>query len=76
MNIQAEKQGLCVNLIIDGKIIHEHLKLIGLQEDVLRKELAKMSYLDPSDILLATMDHKREIHIYGKNSENDFNVLD
>ena len=58
MKIKASKKGLCVNLIIDGNIMMEHLKNINKDSAWLLTRLENMGYSDYSNILLASCDTK------------------
>ena len=67
MNLKAEKQGLCANVIIDSKIMPNNLKNINKTEEWLRKELKVKGYKDTSDILLATVDVNDKVVVYERN---------
>lgn len=43
-----------VNLILDGKLIHDNLEVAGVSEKQLKKEIAKVGAKDPSQILLCS----------------------
>ena len=53
MQISTAYEGLCVNVIIDGEVIEENLKGIGLDREWLHRELAGKNI---RDILLAYVD--------------------
>ena len=77
MNLKAQKQGLCANLIIDGKIMPNNLKNIKKDEQWLRKELKVKGYKELDDILLATLDINEKLIIYEKNPGLEaFDVLE
>lgn len=67
MNLKAQKQGLCANLIIDGKIMNENLKNVRKDENWLKKELKVKGYKELDNILLATLDVNEKLVIYEKN---------
>lgn len=67
MNLKVQKQGLCANLVIDGKIMNENLKNVHKDEDWLRKELKIKGYKELDNILLATLDINEKLVIYEKN---------
>lgn len=69
MNIKTDYKGLCVNLIIDGKILDEHLKAIGKDTKWLNNELHKKGVKNISDVLLAYIDSSKKINIYLKNKD-------
>ncbi|WP_238883518.1 DUF421 domain-containing protein [Clostridium sp. YIM B02551] len=74
LNIQASYEGIVADIIIDGKIIEDHLKLMNRDKDWLLKELEKKSIKSPGEVFLATMDSKGEVYIDLKNK--DPKVLD
>lgn len=73
MNLKIEKQGLCSNVIIDGKIMHKNLENINKTDKWLEKEL-KIKGKNINDILLATVDINEKLNLYLRNNEEK--VLD
>ena len=71
MKIKVEKEGLCSNVIIDGKIMHNNLENIKKDEKWLNKALKVKGYNDISKILLATVDVNEKIVIYERNLNDD-----
>jgi len=67
MNIKVDKEGLCSNVIIDGKIMKNNLKNINKEEKWLIKQLKVKGYSDISKILLATVDINQKIAVYERN---------
>lgn len=77
MNLKAQKQGLCANLIIDGKIMNENLNNVRKDENWLKKELKVKGYKELDNILLATLDVNEKLVIYEKNlGLEPFDVLE
>ena len=77
MNLKVEKEGLCSNVIIDGKIMHNNLKNIKKDEKWLYKVLKVKGYSDISKILLATVDVNEKLVIYERNlNDNPKDVLE
>lgn len=75
LKIQKQKTGLCANLIIDGKIIHESLKIMHKDEKWLMHEIKVKGY-KLNDIILATLDLTDNFQVYGKNvNSQSYNVL-
>lgn len=66
LNIQKPQEGLCANVIIDGKIMQENLKATGLDESWLRRELNRQNTASVSDVILATVDPDRQLSVYPK----------
>lgn len=71
MGIKVEREGLCSNIIIDGKIMHNNLKNIKKDEKWLNKQLKVKGYSDISKILLATIDVNEKLVIYERNYNID-----
>lgn len=77
MNLKASKQGLCANVIIDGKMMKNNLENIHKDEKWLEKELKIKGYKKLDDIMLATVDVNEKLVIYEKNrSINPTDVLE
>ena len=77
MKLKKEKQDLCANVIIDGKIMNNNLTAMNKDKKWLDKELKVKGYDDISNVLLATVDNQEKLNVYERN-ENDkpFNVLE
>jgi uncharacterized membrane protein YcaP (DUF421 family) len=76
LNLSATHQGLCANLIIDGRILYQHLKLVNRDETWLREELKKQNIEDVGQVLLASMDGNGNLYIDVKDEQvEEFNVL-
>ena len=76
LNLYVEKQGLCANVIIDGKIMYNNLNNINKTKKWLIKEL-KRNNKDINDILLATVDANDNIVFYERNKDKQvLNVLE
>ncbi len=67
MKLSIPKQGLCSNLIIDGKPMANNLKLVLKDESWLINEINKQGYESYSPILLATLDINGKLTIYERN---------
>lgn len=67
MKIKVEKEGLCFNVIIDGKIMHSNLEKTNRDDNWLIKQLKVKGYNDISKILLVTMDINEKLVIYERN---------
>lgn len=64
-NFAPEREGLYVNVIIDGKIMDEDLKYAKMTMPQLKAELKKQNK-KAEDVLLATVDIKKQLTIYPK----------
>ncbi len=77
LNLKPSKQGLCVNVIIDGNIMPNNLKKISKDEDWLKKQLKIKGYKDYSSILLATVDITEKLCVFDKKDTDTIkNVLE
>lgn len=76
MNLKPSKQGLCSNVIIDGKIMINNLKNINKDIKWLNKELELKGCNDYKNILLATVDINEKLMIFYKKEEAIKNVLE
>lgn len=56
-----------VNLILDGRILHENLKNSGHDEMWLQKQLVSQGFEKPEQIFLATLDNQNNLSIYENN---------
>lgn len=73
MNKKVVKEGLCANIIIDGKIMHNNLKNMNKDEKWLQSQLKVKGYSDLSKILLATLDTNDKIVVYERNKNLKIN---
>lgn len=69
LKLKADYQGLCSNLVIDGKIMHNNLKQIGKDEKWLMKRISNNGYDCLDDIILVTCDSKEKLTIFEKNKD-------
>ena len=77
MKVKPKKEGLCANVIIDGKIMPNNLENFHKTTDWLKKELKVKGYDDTEDILLATLDVNEKLQIYERNLDEKIkNVLE
>ncbi|MCL2406679.1 MAG: DUF421 domain-containing protein [Defluviitaleaceae bacterium] len=70
IKIPTINEDLCTNVIIDGKIIKEHLKSIYLNENLLYTELARQGIDDIDHVLLAYIDTTGVLHTHIKNNDD------
>lgn len=65
LNINPKYEGLCVNVIIDGRIIKNDLKHAGITLAELETELKKQKVAS-DDVMLATVDADKKITLFKK----------
>lgn len=66
MKLKVSKNGLCANVIIDGKVMYNNLNKINKDEKWLNKEL-RLKGKNISDIILATVDINDKVVFYERN---------
>lgn len=77
MKLNIQKEGLCANVIIDGKIMEKNLSKIKKDEKWLVKSLDVKGYKNISEILLATVDINEKLTVFLKHeNDNILNVLE
>lgn len=64
-NFTPQKEGLYINVIVDGKIMEEDLKKSGITLNELKRQL-KSQGKNPQDIILATVDINKSLTIFEK----------
>lgn len=64
-NFTPQKEGLYINVIVDGKIMEEDLKKSGMTLNELKGQL-KSQGKNPRDIILATVDINKSLTIFEK----------
>ena len=57
LNIKTEYEGLAYDLVIDGKVMHENLKILKKDYDWLKQQVEKFG-IKPEEALLVTIDGK------------------
>ena len=55
--IQPEYEGISYDLVVDGKIMYDNLKILGKNYDWLKKQVKKFGYT-PEEALIVTIDGK------------------
>lgn len=72
MNIQVQKNYIPVNLIMDGKIMSDNIKYMGVDEKFIESYIKKAKIKSSKEVLLMTLDKNGEIFIQGKYSKGYF----
>ena len=66
LNIKALESGLCANVIIDGKIMHDAAKNMNVDGKWIIHEL-KVQGKKIENVLLGTLDNNKKLLVYEKN---------
>lgn len=64
INLRPPQEGLCANVIIDGQVMQENLKMIGKNEEWLQKQLKEQKVNDVSQVLLGTCDRDNQLTLF------------
>ena len=67
MNLSPEKSGICIEIIMDGRILHENLKRLGLDLIWLDKQLKKQKYHSAKEIYLGLCDQNNNLTLFPVN---------
>ena len=67
MNITPEKAEICTEIIMDGRILHENLKRLGLDLTWLDKQLRKQKYDNAKEIYLGICDKNNNLTLFPSN---------
>lgn len=73
LKLKVNEEDLCINLLLDGKILNNNLKIIKKDETWLLKRLVKQGYPNYNDLLLVTINNKEQLSIYTKNANSKKN---
>lgn len=64
MNIITEKASICTEVIMDGRILHENLKRLGLDLTWLDKQLKMQKYNNAKEIYLGICDNNNNLSLF------------
>lgn len=64
INITPEKAQICTEVIMDGRILHENLKRLGLDLTWLDKQLKKQKYNNAKEIYLGICDKNNNLTLF------------
>ncbi len=67
MNITTEKAEICTEIIMDGRILHENLKRLGLDLTWLDKQLKLQKYNNVKEIYLGICDKNNNLTLFPVN---------
>ena len=69
MNISVNNEDILTNIIVDGKILIDNLKLTGHDLNWLDSQIKQQKIYDISNIFLATCDNNNNLTIYNKSNK-------
>ena len=70
MKLKVAYKGLCANLVIDGVIMSNNLKIFNKNDKWLLTRLSKKGYEHVEDLLLVTCDSNEKLTIYTKGEDS------
>ena len=76
MKLKVSENGICSNLIIDGKLMEENIKNMGKDIAWVITRLSKMGYTEISNLLLVICDNKEQFTIFEKETIKEPKVLE
>lgn len=66
LNIKPEYEGLPLSIVLDGHVLKNDLKKLGLTEEWLLDQLKTAGYDNPSQVLYANIDSTGKLFVQGK----------
>jgi len=63
LNLQSNYEGISTELVVDGEVIHQNLKQVGLDEKWLLNELQKQGVKDIGEVKLAALSSKGDLFV-------------
>ena len=66
MNIPPNDKGLATFVINDGRVLSHNLKILGLNEKWLEKELERRNVKSPKDVFVMCVDEQKNIYFAAK----------
>ena len=73
LKVKVSQASLPINIIMDGRLMNENIKLSGINEFFINECLAKSNIKNVKDVLLMTLDNNGEVFIQSKRSNGYFN---
>ena len=64
MNMTPEKEKICTEIIMDGRILHENIKRLGLNLQWLEKQLKEQKYSSADEIFLGICDGNKKLTLF------------
>lgn len=69
LKVKVSQNGLPVNIIMDGQLMKENVKLTGVDSGFINKCLIKANLKSIKDVLVLTLDNNGEVFIQGKTAD-------
>ena len=65
LNLSPESEYIQTEIIMDGRVLNENLKRMGLDDKWLQKQLNAQGYKKPQEIFLAVCDESNQLKLWG-----------
>ena len=73
LKVKVSQSALPINIIMDGRLMNENIKLAGIDEVFINECFKKAKVKDKKSVLLMTLDNNGEVFLQEKNSDNYYN---
>lgn len=73
LKIKVSQSSLPLNIIMDGRLITENVKLTGINDNFIKECLTKSNIKNIPDVLLMTLDNSGSVFIQAKNANSCYN---
>lgn len=67
MGLSPKESGISTEIIMDGRVLHENLKRLGLDLNWLDKQLTEQKYKNPKGIFLGLCDSENKLWLFPNN---------
>jgi len=64
MSIKTDEASICTEIIMDGRVLHDNLKRLGLDLTWLNKQLKEQKYNNPDEIYLGICDKNNKLSLF------------
>jgi len=75
MNVPSAPQGLCINVVVDGEVLDDHLQMAGMNKSQLLEALNRQGAADHREVLLAYVDAGGQLVVQKRNGDRPMNPL-
>lgn len=69
LNIAVKNEDINPCVIVDGKVLYQNLKSLGINEQFLKNRLKELGFNSTDDVFLATVDLDKKVTAYSKYEE-------
>lgn len=73
LKVKVSQDALPINIIMDGRLMKENIKLSGINDEFIKNCLSKSEIKNIKDVLLMTLDNNGEVFIQSKSANSYYN---